>query len=72
MVNDSKLQLRYLIFFFFWLSIVQLSFFYDASSAESEIFANATNQARNNIEETGNQEETATSKSWNCRKILVG
>ena len=69
MVNDSKLQLMYLIFFFFLLSIVQLSFFFYAFFAESEIFANATKQTSNKNEETGNQDETATTK--NCTKIFL-
>ena len=70
MVNDSKVQLMCLIVLF-GLSITQL-IFYDASPTESEIFANATNQASNDNEETGNQEETTISNNQNCTKILLG
>ena len=67
MVNHSKLQLMYLMILF-GLSIAQLNF-YDVSPTESKKLENATKQTSNKNEETGNQEETATTK--NCTKIFL-
>ena len=72
MMNDSKLQLMYLMILF-ELSIAQITIFMTFSLLfQKYLQMQRTRLAINNKEETGNQEETAIIKIQNCTKILLG
>ena len=72
MMNDSKLQLMYLMILF-ELSIAQITIFMTFSLLiQKYLQMQRTRLAINNKEETGNQEETTIIKIQNCTKILLG
>ena len=72
MMNDSKLQLMYLMILF-ELSIAQITVFMTFFLLiQKYLQMQRTRLAINNKEETGNQEETTIIKIQNCTKILLG
>ena len=72
MMNDSKLQLMYLMILF-ELSIAQITIFMTFSLLiQKYLQMQRTRLAINNKEETGNQEETTIIKIQNCTKSLLG
>ena len=72
MMNDSKLQLMYLMILF-ELSIAQITIFMTFFLLiQKYLQMQRTRLAINNKEETGNQEETTIIKIQNCTKILLG
>ena len=72
MMDDSKLQLMYLMILF-ELSIAQITIFMTFSLLfQKYLQMQRTRLAINNKEETGNQEETTIIKIQNCTKILLG
>ena len=72
MMNNSKLQLMYLMILF-ELSTAQITIFMTFFLLiQKYLQMQRTRLAINNKEETGIQEETAIIKIQNCTKILLG
>ena len=72
MMNNSKLQLMYLMILF-ELSTAQITIFMTFFLLiQKYLQMQRTRLAINNKEETGNQEETTIIKIQNCTKILLG